>query len=447
MIERKLRNLLKSLLHRLYYGAMACPLSAMAVTYYVVLPKWYAENAGISISDLGLWLLLSRVWDAISDPICGMISDRLLKKGVGRKQLIRLGSVLILASFFMLLNPSTLPYFSAHEVFIFFSFLFYTGFTLVSVPYEAMAVEVEPDSVRRTGLIGARDGLLVVGTISAAVLPLVFYEKGGNGLFYLSIAYSLLFLLALVIFERGVDIKKTVSVDADNFESVKEFFRTLKTNSEFLRLISSFIINSLGAALPAALFLFYVQYILRATEQQGFLALILYFVIGFVFLPVWLLATSNFKKKHLWFLAQIINAGAFIPVVFLGAGDYYYFLSLVLLSAIGFGGVMVLPSLLQADIIEVTCRTSGKKREGGLVGLWSVARKMSQALGSGAGLYILGISGFDAELQPGLDTGSIKASTEWTLAVLYAVVPSILSLMSIIIAWPLKAESDKTGSL
>ncbi|HMO18083.1 MAG TPA: MFS transporter [Oligoflexia bacterium] len=422
---------------------MACPLSAMAVTYYVVLPKWYSESHGLSVSDLGIWLLLSRAWDAVSDPLCGIVSDRFAAIGIGRKSIVRVGVFLLVFSFYFLLNPNSFVILNPAWVFIVFSFIFYTGFTLVSVPYEAMAVEIEPRSENRTGLIGFRDAFLLLGTILAAVMPILL---GGNGenesLFKLSTAYILIFIFAYLIFEcvRPASRSSSGSMSA---EKISHFFSNLKYNEGFLRLLLAFIIQSLGAALPAALFLFFSKYIIGASEKEAYFALFVYFAAGFLFLPLWLSLTNRFQKKYLWFMAQIINAGAFIPVVFLGHGDYHVFLGLVALSAVGFGGSVVMPSLLQADVLEASWRNSGKKREGGLVGLWSVARKMSQAIGSGLGLLVLGLSGFSPEgFNANNGAPQLEPVVRYTMAVLYCVVPSILVFFSIFIAWPLRIESS-----
>lgn len=60
----------------LRYGLLGLPLAFAALPIYVHVPKLYADQAGLSLALVGAILLLTRVVDALSDPLIGWASDR-----------------------------------------------------------------------------------------------------------------------------------------------------------------------------------------------------------------------------------------------------------------------------------------------------------------------------------------------------------------------------------
>lgn len=115
-----------------------------------------------------------------------------------------------------------------------------------------------------------------------------------------------------------------------------------------------------------------------------------------------------------------VNTGAFIGVFFLGPGSEMIYGILVCLSGIGFGATLAIPSSIQADVIDYDELLSGQRREGQYIGLWSVAKKMTAALGVGVGLTVLAMAGYKPNAVQ-------SEQVQWTLRVLYALVPSVFN--------------------
>ena len=151
------------MLKPLSYGVLAFPVSVMSITYYVVLPKWYAENMSVEVATLGFYIALARVWDGISDPAIGFLTDKLTRAGSNLKVLVGLGVILCACSFCLLVSPSLIPLNNPLLSFIIFSFLFYLGLTFVSVPYEALGVLSRKDSLKRSPFLAFRDAMFILG--------------------------------------------------------------------------------------------------------------------------------------------------------------------------------------------------------------------------------------------------------------------------------------------
>ena len=67
--------------HGLRYGFMGLPLAFVALPLYVHLPNVYAQQFGVPLATLGLVLLLARLFDAVTDPWLGRLSESLFGFG------------------------------------------------------------------------------------------------------------------------------------------------------------------------------------------------------------------------------------------------------------------------------------------------------------------------------------------------------------------------------
>ena len=191
-------------------------------------------------------------------------------------------------------------------------------------------------------------------------------------------------------------------------------------------LLVSYTISAIGNNLPATLILYYVEYVLRSDMADLFL--LIYFITGIIFLPLWIKISGSFGKKQAWLAAMAINTGAFSGVFFLGAGDEVLYGVLVFLSGIGFGATLAIPSSIQADVIDYDELMTGERREGQYIGIWSLAKKIAAAAGVGIGLSILGAAGYKPNIEQ-------PESVVFTLRLLYALVPCLCNAAAIIIAF------------
>lgn len=418
------------MLNSFYYSFFALPLSLIVVSYYVYLPKWYADYFGATVSTLGFFILLVRLFDALTDPICGVLSDLLLKKGFSRFYLLVPGVLILVSAFYLLLSPDSYAPEDVNLYFLVISLAFYLGSTLVAVPYESIGVS-SCGIKTRARLLGLRDLNVILGTIIASVVPIIIFKYiliKNQAIESIGIIYGSVLLFALfLLFLFKPDIKFPSISSETSGTSFKSMVKLPFSSSEFKTLSLSYLISGLGIALPASLFLFFCEIVLGLSTEQANLSLFVYFGIGIVFLPMWIFLSKKFPIVKLWFIAQIINAGFFLPVAFLTKGDYSHFLILISFSALGFGGSFSLPSIIQAQIVAEVNQAHKGDFSGAFMGIWSVIKKFSQAVGSGLGLYIIG--------QSGLDSGQLDSETlRITTRVLYAIVPSVLSLWSIYIA-------------
>jgi len=431
-------------MHSIFYGLPAVPLALVGLTFYIYLPKIYVDQLGLSIGVAGTIVLLSRIWDAVLDPCIGFLSDRGKTSFGRRRPWILLAALPLAVSFFLLCSPDVFPELSANRALWFFAltFLFFLFWTAVSVPYEALGAELSFRYHERTSILSVREAGVILGTFFAGALPFIVGLDTSSTASLTTISelgflYGLLLCISCIFCvlktkEVAWSQKKRSSPAA--WTTFAQAFQ----QQPFRILLISYLIAAIGAALPATLILFYVEHVLKS--DQGSLFLVIYFAVGLICLPGWIWLSKKFEKKQTWLLAMAVNTGAFAAVFFLGEGMELLYGILVALSGIGYGATLAIPASMQADVIDYDELQHGVRREGQLLGIWSIAKKLAQAIGAGSGLLILEATGYQSGATQ-------NETTIFALSVLYAAVPSFFNFLGIIVAWRYPIDSAMYESI
>ena len=419
--------------HRLAYASPAFALAVVGIPLYVYLPKFYTDVVGADIALVGFVLLAIRLFDAVSDPIIGALSDR-TKSPLGRRRpWIALGVPPLIIALYLLFSP---PALSAEGALLWFGvglFVVFLAWTAITVPYESLGAELTQDYDERTAILSLRDGALILGTILAAASPAIIQGVLGLGdgpdaerakFRAVALSYAPLVVLAclacvLLVKERHGHRSSTA------LPSLRTLGARLK-NRPFRILLASYTIAAIGSNLPATLIPYYVDYVIGDPNVEQYL--LLYFLTGVVLLPFWVRLAKRVGKKPAWLAAAALNSLTFAGVFFLGPGDSEAYAILVIASGLGFGATLALPSAMQADVIDYEELRSGERKEGEIIGLWAVSKKLAAAFGVFLAFPILGAVGY-------VPNAAQPEAVVLTLKILYALVPSLFNLLGLWVAW------------
>ncbi len=421
---------------KIIYSLPGLVLAAVGLPLYIYIPKFYTDVVGVSAMAMGGLILAARLADAASDPLVGVLSDRTRTSFGRRRPYIALGSIALAGLLAALYMP---PRADQQLVTIWFGasiILLSLAWTMVDVPWESLGPEITFSYDERTSLFSFREGMTIVGTLLAAASPLAIEqalslsESGPDqrikfaffGAVFIPLTILFCWLCAIRIREKTIWPKNSLKTEKRAFWiSWRETF----SNRPFLILLAAYAVAAIGANLPATLILYYVEYVLGGTQTEIFI--LIYVISGIAFLPLWLWVSGRLDKKRAWITAMTINAGAFLGVFFLGQGDFLTYGLLTILSGTGFGASLALPAAMQADVIDYDQLLHGQRREGRFIGVWSVVKKGSSAVGLGLALPILDYFGY----QPGQEqTNQVKL----VLRVLYCLVPCLCHFGAILIA-------------
>lgn len=422
------------------YGGPALPLAAFGFPLYVYLPTFYAQDVGLSLGVVALLMWLSRIFDVVTDPLIGSLSDRFDLPGGRRKSWIVMGVPILIIGCYFLFTP---PKDATWAYLLYWSMFAYIGWTMVVLPLSALGAEMSDNYHERTRITASREAFLIIGTVAAVLIGAVAAnlaensEESANALtlkgIFLLMLITLPPLVALLCWKVPEPKRRVASV------SWAQGWPLMKNNRPLKRLLFAYLINGLANGFPATLFLIFGTHVLKLTEVQVGIVLLVYFTVAMIALPIWLRLGRKVEKHRLWCFALIIVSGAFVTVPLLGEGDFLWFLLVCVGTGIGLGVDVAAPASIQADVIEHDTANGGGGRAGLYFALWGMATKLALALSVGFAFGILALAGFDAQSNE---------NTQFSLTVLtliYCFVPSIIKISVVAIMWnfPLgKAEQE-----
>ncbi|MEO1456389.1 MAG: MFS transporter [Pseudomonadota bacterium] len=417
------------------YAAPALFLAALYLPLFTYVTPFYAAERGVSLAALGAAWIGIRLFDAVSDPAIGWLSDRTPGR-FGRRRLWLAASVplIIVATWQAFVPPAE----AGIEHAVFWLFLLTLGWSMAQTPYAAWGAEIAPNYQARLAVTSWREATVLVGTVVSTLLYVAGGE-GGGGLSYVAVGVGIGLPLAMALaFWRVPDPPRAPGAAAGGLDW-RRALSTLGQNRPFRQLIAAWLVNGAANGLPASLFLFYVTDRLGAEDAAGPLFL-LYFLSAIAGIPLWNRLARGSEKHRIWGWAMLYACAVFTAVLFLGEGDVVAFGVITVLTGLAFGADLTLPPAIQADVIAYDTATTGAERAGIFFALWQVATKAALALSSGAAYIALDAAGFVAG-------GPNTDEALWALTLLYAGVPILLKVGAVALMWRFTLDRSRLESL
>lgn len=400
----------------LSYAATAIPLAMLGLPLYIYLPTFYAQHTDLGIALVGSILFISRLTDVITDPLVGLYNDRFQSKYGKRKPFMLVGSLILLGSFYALIHPS-----AEHTSLwlLVFSVMVYLGWSIISIPYLAWSAEITTDYHEKTRLSAARELFGIIGALGALLIPYL-YSVSEDAQKSLELLYAACVISLAILFPLTLLGTKEKVAPSTEQVTLQKIITLWKKNPSLYTLQTAFTLNSLANALPATLFLFYVELVLQEPSKTGML-LLLYFISGIIGLPFWSMLASKIGKTKSWQGSMVLASLAFVFVPFLDSNDLVLFALITFVSGLSLGADMALPASIQTDVVQ-KIQTEKHSYAGVLFGIWAMLTKFALALAVGLGFVILGAVGFDAKAPTPLALS--------TLSLLYGGMPVVLKMLS-----------------
>jgi Na+/melibiose symporter-like transporter len=396
----------------LAYGSLAFPLAAGFIALQVIVPTFYAQVLGLSLSAIGGILLVARLWDMVTDPVVGFLSDHTPARWGRRRLWVILSAPLIAGSVWLLFNP---PPGIGNGYLLACAMAVYIAGTMALVPMNAWGAELSSHYHQRSRIAGSRVIFGLAGTLAALLL---IDNSSNEALQHSLTAIAVLVCAGLAVVVpvacRWVPDRGFATPAGSNLRSA---WQLLVRPSPFRRLLLAFLVNGVANAIPATLFLLFVTHVLAAPSLAG-PVLFLYFICSAVSVPFWVRVSRRLGKHQTWCIAVTGACMFFAGAPFLGAGDTAWYIVIVVGTGLMIGADLALPSAINGDLIEWDAYTNGQRRPGLFFALWGTAAKLAFALAVGMVFPLLDAVGFDA-------AGGNSADNLRTLALLYGG-PSIL---------------------
>jgi GPH family glycoside/pentoside/hexuronide:cation symporter len=382
---------------KLIYGAPSFAGAALGIPIFVFMPKFYADDVGAPLGFLALAIALARAFDAITDPLMGWLSDRTRSSWGRRRPWLAVGAPLCALAAFALFAPPMGIGPNLAALWFAASFALYFLFhTVYEIPYQALGPELTLDYHERSSLFGWRTLFMLLGQVFAGVLFMVLPPLVGGarpGFMAMGAVYAVLLVGLYALLISTVRERPEFAVRAAN-PLVPGVRRALR-NQPFRILLFSYMVTSLTAAVPGVLAPFFIEYVLRPENPDAIigLAIPVYIGSGAASIPLWVWAAKRFGKRSTWLFSFWIGIFASVGIFFLGEGDTWLFLLLILVTGTGNGSALLHPSM-QADIIDYDELHTGKRREAQYSSFWAMVPKFIAIPSAALPLAILAQLGY-----------------------------------------------------
>ena len=416
-----------TLAHKLQYSAPMVPVSLMHAPALAILPALYAKHGSVSLAAIGVILVLSRLIDAVTDPLIGFLSDRTRGRFGPRKPWILAGTVVSCIGVYFWFRPGAD---AGWVYFMVWSMVVYLGWTLVEIPHAAWLSELTQDYDQRSRVSAFRLGGRYLGYalfFSLPFLPIFSTTEMTPEVTAVASWFVILGLpLTVIILVSTVPQGQVVQSERPK---LKGAFLALLKNRPLQLYMGSYLCIFLASGLVSGLYFFYLDSYLNILEKLGHIGLVAATVSVFAS-AFWGPLVSRIGKQRTLALGAALNVIVLLGMGLIQPGAWAFpgMLALFSLSALLNAGSTIAGFSLLADIVDYETLRSGVNRAGNFYALQALAEKFGLAVGAGMGFVVVAAFGFEA-------TGNNDTRAMFGFFLSFIVLPMILYALSAVLAW------------
>ena len=346
---------------------------------------------GIPIALAGAVTTAVLIFDIISDPIIGYFSDKTVSRFGRRAPWMLIGAVVLaLAMIGLFAVPENFTR-NASLIWVTVFFLISTvGFTMVSIPYGAMAGEMTLDKKERSSMTAWRMAFASLGILVGGALIPILAGDTKSGYTFAAICVAPLIILSIwfsVFFTRNAP--RTLVPSQQNFSYI---LKLVLANRAFVTLVILYGIMTLAIALITAGLPFAAMYLIMddgnsvlsgVAKGLGTLSLMFAaFVIGSIISQALWVKLSNLYGKVTAQLIGIVFYIALLIFIFFSLPNYNVTMiaGLFILAGMTNGSYQQIPWALYPDLMDITREKSGESIEGAFSAVWLFGQKVANAV-------------------------------------------------------------------
>lgn len=386
-----------SLWTKLAYGAgdMGAGMTSNLIAFSFLI--FLTEVAGLRPAAAGTVLLISKAWDAVNDPLVGILSDRTQTRWGRRYPWILLSALPFGLTFFLMwLVPGGGSGFR-FWYYVATSVLFQIFFTTANLPYATLTAELTQDYDERTDLNSFRLGFSLLGAIGALALGLVVTSVIKQATLQYTVlggvcAIASVIPLLVCVFGTYPQAQRTAianqtksdpaAADIPFFEQLRIAFR----NRAFLYVVGIYLFAWLALQITASIIPFYATFWM-GLDSYFLPALLVQGTAIFMMWPCNLLS-RRLGKQGVFFVGIGVWLLVQIGLFFLQPGQFGLLYALCVGASFGVATAYVVPWAMLPDIIELDELNTGKRREGIFYSFMTLLQKFGLA----GGLFLVGLA-------------------------------------------------------
>ena len=340
------------------------------------------------ITVIGLITAIGRIFDAITDPWIASLSDRCKSKNGRRIPFLKMASVpLAISTFLVFFAPvGNTSWINAVWLFV-MVMVYYLAITAYCTPYTALIPELGHTQAERLNISTVISLTFIIGTATAFCAPVIWgvFEPSMGRIPAMRTAFGILSVIALVCLLVPVfaikekDYVTAVPVEGSAFSSLVKTFK----NKDFRIFVGSDILYWIALTMFQTGLPFFVTSLLKLPESMGTVYFVLMTALSLVFYIPINMTAKKFGKKKLLLAAFFLFSATYLYTAFLGNSlqispeiQGYILAAAASLPMAIFG---ILPQAIVADISQSDSIKTGENREGMFYAARTFAFKMGQS--------------------------------------------------------------------
>jgi len=391
------------------------------VLVMVYFPKYSIDVLLIPPATVGLLFGLARIWDAVSDPFAGYLSDRTSTRFGRRRPWI--GASLVPLSLFtwMCWSPPASLEGTALVAWMAVSILgFNTAVTVFLVPHQALGAELTSDARERTGVFGIRQWAGIVGAALAMVGGVTAINSAedqraaATGVALVTIA-----ILVVTVTLAAVRLREPEAHRGRGGGSPFASFGDVFRNPHARVLLAMIFVEHMGSGAVMVAMPFFVEYVIGDPTGTA-LGIVFGFYTGtqLLVIPLWVRLARSIGSKRTWLVGICVQATGYLTIFSLvGEGDLWLMCGLTCFSAAGNASGTVMGSSMLADVVDSDDLETGERKEGAYYSGYTLLLKGSSGVMAMAAGGVLTATGF-------VPNGVQAADTQFAIRALITLVPA-----------------------
>jgi len=412
--------------------------AVIAAVYGFFMQAFLLDVAGLAPGAVGVIFAIAQMWDAVTDPAMGRITDRTRTKWGRRRPFLLFGAVPLGIAFFLHwlvppLGPGGLFFY-----YLVIAMALRTAFTVVSIPYTALTPDLTPDYDARTQLNLYRFVFSILGGLTAVVLHPILVHAVGNVFVGNAISGGVWALVIVVSTWTCFAFTREPAerlAQPEKHLPLRRRARIVVSNRPYLTATGIYLMSWVALLFIQTNLLLYARYWLGAENLFTSYVVVLQ-VTAAAFLWVWTRVSERFGKKLTYVAGASVWTVVLIGLFFVQPGQTTLLYGITFFAGAGTSVVYLVPWSMLPDTIEHNELMTGERQEGLFYGLFVFLQKLGLSAGLGLSGFALQMAGYRS---PGVEAGAIAAAVQpdsvlLTLRLFVSFIPAAILVLSIPLA-------------